>query len=119
MKAFVFSGLVFSIVGLTTSSPLAQGDDQFSDDKWLGLDLKRVNNPDYCSPEQAAVIKETMRKVADEFIPHAISNFDKYGVHDGAFHQIWMGRGETKHHWEVSLHTHYNSDSPVDKEFGR
>lgn len=101
MKAGVVAGLVLSLSGLTTSSPLAQRDD-FKTEDWQGLDFSRVNNPEYCTPEQAAVIKETIRKVAFEFIPHAIKNFDTHGVKDGAFHQIWMGRGETKINWEVS-----------------
>jgi len=103
MKSCIFAGLVLSFLGLTTSSPLVKRDD-FNAEDWLGLDLIRLNNPEYCTPEQADVIKKTIRKVADTFIPHARENFKTHGVNDGAFHQVFMGRGETKHHWEVSQH---------------
>jgi hypothetical protein len=100
MKTGIFAAFVLSALQLATSSPLAKR--EFKTEDWVGIDWRNVLDERKCTPEQAAQIKETVRKIGDEFAPFATANFEKHGVKDGAFHQIFMGRGQTKNHWEVS-----------------
>jgi hypothetical protein len=81
MKASFLGGLALSLSQLVASTPVEKR--ALGPDDLLGLDLSNIENPAKCTPEQATIVKETIRKVAYEFIPHARDNLKK------AWHKGW------------------------------